>query len=194
MNRLSWTYRQLHWLAVHGTEAARRTRRLIDRAFSLWSSVQLKACGGNFSITTEAVIGAPDRITIGDNFLGVGQLSLLANDGEIVIGHNVGVNRNVQINAAQGRIVMGNDILIAANVVLRASNHRTDGARLIREQSHIPGEIIVEDDVWIGSNAVVTGGVTLARGTVVGAGAVVTRSTEPYSIVAGVPARPIGKR
>lgn len=95
-------------------------RRLIDRMSSRWTSVQLKSCGASFRITTDAVIGAPDRISIGRNFVGVGQLFLLANDGEIAIGDNVGLNRNVEINAGQGRIVMGNDILIALNVVLRS--------------------------------------------------------------------------
>lgn len=54
--------------------------------------------------------------------------------------------------------------------------------------------IIVEDDVWIGANAVLVSGVTIGKGSVVGAGAVVTRSFPPYSIIAGVPARTIGTR
>lgn len=54
--------------------------------------------------------------------------------------------------------------------------------------------VVVEDDVWIGANAVVAGGVRIGRGAVVGAGAVVRSDVEPYSIVAGVPAREIGRR
>ena len=48
--------------------------------------------------------------------------------------------------------------------------------------------VVVEDDVWIGANAIVRSGVTVGRGAVVGGGAVVTRDVEPYTIVAGVPA------
>jgi galactoside O-acetyltransferase len=97
--------------------------------------------------------------------------------------------------AAAGKIVIGNCVLIAPNVVLRAANHDIGrGPVPIRHRPSVSGEIIIEDDVWIGSNAVVTADVTLARGTVVGAGAVVTSSTEPYSIVGGVPARKIGER
>ena len=89
---------------------------------------------------------------------------------------------------------MGNHVMIAANVVLRAANHGVARGIPMKRQGSISGEIQIEDDVWIGSNAVITADVVLARGTVVGAGAVVTHSTEPYSIVAGVPARKIGER
>jgi acetyltransferase-like isoleucine patch superfamily enzyme len=57
-----------------------------------------------------------------------------------------------------------------------------------------PAEIVIEDDVWIGSGAVIMPGITIKKGTVVGANAVVTRSTEEYSIVFGVPARKVGSR
>lgn len=56
------------------------------------------------------------------------------------------------------------------------------------------GDIIVEDDVWIGHGATIVSGVVLSRGTVVAAGSVVVKSTEPYSIVGGNPARLIKKR
>jgi acetyltransferase-like isoleucine patch superfamily enzyme len=48
---------------------------------------------------------------------------------------------------------------------------------------------VIEDDVWIGSNAIILHGVTIKRGSVIGAGSVVTKSTEPYSISVGNPAR-----
>lgn len=54
--------------------------------------------------------------------------------------------------------------------------------------------VVIEDDCWLGINVVVCPGVTVGRGTVVGANAVVTSSTLPYSIVAGAPARLIGQR
>lgn len=56
------------------------------------------------------------------------------------------------------------------------------------------GPVVVEDDVWIGADALIMQGVTLGRGTVVAAGSVVVRSTEPYSIVGGNPAKLIRKR
>jgi maltose O-acetyltransferase len=56
------------------------------------------------------------------------------------------------------------------------------------------GDIIVGDRVWIGYRAIVLPGVTIGEGAVVGAGSVVTRNVEPYTIVAGNPARQIGER
>ena len=54
--------------------------------------------------------------------------------------------------------------------------------------------VIIEDDVWLGCNVTILKGVTIGRGSVVAAGAVVTKSCEPYSLIAGVPARVIKKR
>jgi galactoside O-acetyltransferase len=125
----------------------------------------------------------------------MGYSYLYANDdGVLIIGDNCSLNTNVQLGAAAGKIVIGNNVMIAPNVVLRAANHGSRRATEMRLQPHEYGEIVIEDDVWIGSNAVITSGVTIARGTLVGAGAVVTKSTTPYSIVGGVPARVIGER
>ncbi len=56
-------------------------------------------------------------------------------------------------------------------------------------QASLTRPVVIEDDVWIGENAIVLPGVRIGRGAVVGAGAVVTRDVEPYAIVHGVPAR-----
>jgi acetyltransferase-like isoleucine patch superfamily enzyme len=58
----------------------------------------------------------------------------------------------------------------------------------------VPLPIVIEDDVWIGAGAVIMPGIRLRRGTVVGANAVVTRDTEEYSVMIGVPARKIRTR
>lgn len=60
--------------------------------------------------------------------------------------------------------------------------------------SDLDRDIIFEGDNWIGANATILRGVIIAKGTVVGAGAVVTHSTQPFSIVAGVPAKMIKSR
>ena len=56
------------------------------------------------------------------------------------------------------------------------------------------GDIIIENDVWIGEGSIIMGGVHIGSGSVIGAGSIVTKNVEPYSIVAGNPAKQIRKR
>ncbi len=55
-------------------------------------------------------------------------------------------------------------------------------------------DIVIEDDVWLGVNSIILSGVVIKKGAIVGAGSVVTKSVEPYSIVAGNPAQLIKQR
>jgi acetyltransferase-like isoleucine patch superfamily enzyme len=64
----------------------------------------------------------------------------------------------------------------------------------IQTQGHVAKSIEIGDDVWIGANVVVLGGVRIGRGAVIGAGAVVTRDIPEFAIAVGVPARPVGSR
>ena len=117
--------------------------------------------------------------------------------------HSYGIRfgRNYHINTGctfdgRGGLTVGDNVLIGPNVVVVSSQHRWDGGTgtPMIQQGHTSAPIVVEDDCWIGANSVVTPGVTLGTGTVVGAGPVVTSSTEPWAIVAGSPARQIGSR
>jgi maltose O-acetyltransferase len=114
-------------------------------------------------------------------------------DGKnISIGCDCEINENVFIQGAR----IGNYVMIAPNVSILADQHIHDRIDIPmacqgKTEKKFP---VIEDDVWIGRNAVIMPGITLAKGTIVGAGAVVTKSTEPYTIVGGVPARMIKKR
>ena len=80
-------------------------------------------------------------------------------------------------------------------MVLRSNNHVFDRIdALINDQGMTEGAITIGNDVWIASNAVVLQNVVIADGAVVAAGAVVTKDVPPYTVVGGVPARPIGTR
>ena len=154
----------------------------------------LGRCGKRFRPGFPLTIKGSENISIGDDFRSMGHDYLYADQGSIKIGHNISINTNVQIGASGGRIVIGNNVLIGPNVVLRTADHGLDRGRLIMSQPHEGGEIVVEDDVWIGSNAVILRNVRLKRGCVVAAGAVVTKDVESYDIVGGVPARKISQR
>jgi acetyltransferase-like isoleucine patch superfamily enzyme len=116
--------------------------------------------------------------------------------GDVIIGPHTMINSGTVIYTGNG-ITIGAHVLIAANCTLAATNHeyRTRDRR-IDEQGFMPsrGGIVVEDDVWIGANAIVLDGAILRRGCVVGAGALVNGELPSYSISVGVPARVVGYR
>ncbi len=112
----------------------------------------------------------------------------------IEVGRNLNVNRGVHIYG-RGGVKLGDYVLIGPNVIIASSQHRYDIAGTpILFQGHEKEPVVIGSDVWIGANAVILPGVTVGDGTIIGAGAVVTNDTEPYSIVGGVPARKIGER
>lgn len=161
---------------------SRRARRLV------------RACGPGLITYGRLVIVHGEAVEIGSDFTSMGGAFLYADDGDLKIGDRCALNTNVVVGASHGSIRIGNDVIIGPNVVLRASDHGTVLGSVMRSQPHVRGEIIVEDDVWIGANAVITRDVRIGRGSVVGAGGVVTRDIPEYSIAVGVPARVIGKR
>lgn len=117
----------------------------------------------------------------------------------ISIGNNLFVGRNVTISTSEsGRspIKIGNDVMLAERVMIIGGNHeilRTDIP--INEQGEgKQGEIIIEDDVWIGAGSIILTGITIGKGTVIGAGSVVTKSIPEYSIAVGNPVRVIKNR
>jgi galactoside O-acetyltransferase len=173
----------------------RHPHLIAELIYSSLMRYRFRKCGSGLRIQPSTVITGHRNIVIGDDFVSMGCLYLYANNnGYLEIGDNCSLNTNIQLGAAEGRLVIGNNAMIAANVVIRPANHGMKRDTPMAFQASIPGEIIIEDDVWIGSNAVITANVRLAVGTVVAAGAVVTKSTEPYSIVGGVPAKQIGRR
>jgi len=114
----------------------------------------------------------------------------------IHVGHDVHLGMRPTLNATISTIRIGNKVIFGPEVIIRGGNHRTDlvGRFMsdVTEAEKRPADdlgVVIEDDVWIGTRAVILNGVTIGRGAIVGAGAVVTRNVPPYAIVGGVPAR-----
>ena len=127
----------------------------------------------------------------------VGQNSFLnADNSSIEIGNNFNSNHNLHLNAASGgKIVIGDNVLVGPNVVFRTSNHIIEDVNIpICSQGNLKGDIIVGNDVWIGSNCVILMGVKIGDGSVIAAGAVVNKDVTPLDIVGGVPAKKIKSR
>ena len=153
-----------------------------------------------FLLPYGAVIKNINAISIGKNFGISMDCKLYCQDpqmGSILsIGDDVKLNIGVIINSDCGGIVkIGNDVLIGPYAIIRPSGHIYENAdNLIRHQGHKKGVIIIEDDVWIGASAVIIGNVTIGKGAIVGAGAVVTKDVLPMSVVGGVPDKFIKSR
>ena len=133
-----------------------------------------------------------DGVTI-DSFV---KIKPAGGSGDLVIGDNCSINSGVVLYIGNG-ITIGKDCAIGANTTFAPTNHEIDDrSRPIREQGFLPsrGGIVIEDDVWIGANAVLLDGACLRQGCVVGAGALVRGELPPYSINVGNPARTIGYR
>lgn len=111
----------------------------------------------------------------------------------IHFGKNVLVNSNAYMYG-RGGIEIGDGVLISPNCSIIAGDHNIDADKPIIEQPSKSEKIIIEKDSWIGANSVVLGGVRIKEGSIIGAGAVVTRDTEPYSVNLGIPARKTGQR
>jgi acetyltransferase-like isoleucine patch superfamily enzyme len=132
-----------------------------------------------------------------DHNVSIGTNSLFsAEGGEIKVGENTSFNSGVHINASVcGKIFIGKNCLIGPNVVMRTADHIFANIDIpIRLQGHKCENIILEEDVWIGANVVITGGVTIGKGCVIGAGSVVTKNIPEFSIAVGIPARVIKSR
>jgi maltose O-acetyltransferase len=111
----------------------------------------------------------------------------------IIIGSNSGLGIGADLH---GPLTIGDNVMISPSVMIHTTNHAfKDASVLIGAQGYDPPRpVLIEDDVWIGARAIILPGVTIGRGSVVGAGAVVAKSIEPFSIVVGNPARVIGSR
>lgn len=99
----------------------------------------------------------------------------------VTIGENVIIGSNCEIGAL-AKISLGNFVRISRGVVLETATLDLDGPL---PYTHIAKPIVVEDGVWLGAHCIVLGGVTIGERSVVGAGAVVSKSVPPNSIVVG---------
>jgi len=139
----------------------------------------------------------PGGITIGENSLVMHGAVLhvynfrdLPNSG-ISIGKDCLIGEYTVIRG-QGGVRVGDRVYTSPLVQLLAVNHVVDDpTRSFVDQGITAEGILIENDVWIGSGAIVTDGVTIGTGAVIGAGAVVTQDVAPHTVVGGIPAKPV---
>lgn len=113
-----------------------------------------------------------------------GSQLLVTTNSILTFNGRCSLNKNATL-ICRNKITIGNNVLIAQNVVIRDS----DGHPINGKIGTKP--ILISDNVWIATNAIILKGVTIGEGSVVGAGAVVTHDVPPHTIVAGNPAKVI---
>lgn len=145
-------------------------------------------------------------VTIGRDTWIAGELLVYSNSGRISIGDNCFIGAGSRIWSA-AVVHVGHRVLVSHGVNIHDNNSHSSSADARQkhfEELRITGminfhdnisaaPITIEDDAWIGFNAVVLKGVRLGKGSIVGAASVVTRDVAPYAIVAGNPAVVIGE-
>lgn len=139
----------------------------------------------------------PSGISIGDdtivmhgailhvyNFRGLPQAGITIGAKSLIGEHTV--------IRGQGGVTIGDRVYTSPFTQIIAVNHVFDDpTRPFIEQGITAEGIVIEDDVWLGASAVITDGVRVGKGAIVAAGAVVTKDVPPYTVVGGVPAKPI---
>lgn len=184
--------------------------------------LKLKSCQGLLFCGRNVIIEHGYKVSTGEGLIledGIRINALSANG--VVLGRNVtiktgaiivcsGVIKNIGIGlrvgdftcigsynhiAAQGGIEIGCNVIIGPGVMIFSEDHNYSDVNLpIRMQGESRERVLIEDDCWVGGGAHILKGVTVGRGSIIAAGAVVIEDIPPYSVVAGVPGRVVKNR
>jgi acetyltransferase-like isoleucine patch superfamily enzyme len=107
----------------------------------------------------------------------------------VAIGRNSFINRDCTLDVRSG-LTIGDNVSISPEVMILGLSHDYNDPNWSLQG----GSVTIEDQVWIGTRAVILPGVTVGRGAVVAAGSIVTKNVTPMTVVAGVPAKPVAVR
>ena len=178
-----------------------------------WWQSRLAELGSNADIQPTVHIEYASKIRVGDDCRIARQAILRANTDDcrsIRLGNNVSLLESTLISANRGHVTIGDNswigphsvvygnggvdigdhVLIASHCTINTVSHNFSATDMpINLQGINTDPVIIENDVWIGTNAVIMQGVRIGYGSIIGAGAVVTKSIPPFSIAVGVPAK-----
>ena len=138
--------------------------------------------GKNFHVGRGVFLWAKHNISIGDNFY-IGKYSIIECDAKI--GNNVIFANHVSLIGRYDHNYQQIGVPIRLASQIRDADYNWKG---------LDQNIIIEDDVWIGLGSIILSGVKVGAGSIIGAGSVVTKNVEPYSIYGGNPAKKIRNR
>lgn len=146
-------------------------------------------------IHKSVIIWGRDNLKI-ENTSGIYEYAIIrCKTNKVIIGNHCQIGPSCVIFDGSG-IEINDYVMIGPHTVLAGGNHNFNNPEspMIFSGDYSKGKIIIEKDVWIGSNCTILDGVTIGEGSIVGANSLVSRDVEPYSIVGGYPAKLIKKR
>lgn len=157
---------------------------------------RFRQLGRNVVFERGVMVFHPENIEIGDNVY-IGHNTMLKGyyRNLMRIGSNTWIGQNCYLHSGGG-ITIGDYVGLGPGVQILTLSHKLDDdvetPIIAREQDYLP--VVIEDNCDVGVGTIILPGVTLGTGSMIGAGSVVTRNVEPYSVVAGNPAKLIRKR
>ena len=155
-------------------------RRIYNKIYTPIYKKRMGACGHNVFITPSNSIITYESMYVGNNVHIAYHADFVATKSKIIIGDNVVFGPHVSIRGGDHRM----------NIIGKFITDVGDDNKLPENDQ----DVIFEGDNWIGMNSTILKGVTIGRGSIVAAGSVVNKSTLPYSIVGGVPAKVLKMR
>ena len=195
MNGMKPSVRKPDYVGTAIRHMVKRWRYMHNKLTILW--LRAKGCSVEWTalVHPDAVLErSGGEITIGPRTSIDKGAILRAMGGAITLGADCSVNAYSFLSGGGG-LHIADSVMIASHVSIYASNHVfADIAVPMRVQGLTSLGIVIREDVWIGTGARIVDGVEVGMGSVIAAGAVVTKSTEPLTINGGVPARVIGNR
>lgn len=110
------------------------------------------------------------------------------------IGNHVSIPKGSTFYSTKAMLTVKDNVIFGPNPTIITGDHRIDviGTPIIDSHESLPQNdmaVTIEEDVWTGANIVILKGVTIGRGSIIAAGAVVNKSCPPYSIIGGIPAK-----
>lgn len=122
-------------------------------------------------------------------YIMLGQYIYSNRNANFKIGYYSIINRNCILDR-RGGLYIGNNVNISSEVAIYTGGHKINSPSF----EYYTKPVYVDDYVWIGTRAMIMPGVTIGKGAMIMPGAIVTKNVEAYAIVAGIPAKKIGKR
>lgn len=196
-NRLrGWICQWSRFPGAKGLSVARHVRIVREKGCEIKLGTNCRIYNGaRLSATRYQTKDESAQILIGNRCQLKEGCRIVVRSGRVRIGSRCAIGDGAEIECWKSTVDIGDLVRIASQVYILTNNHAyEDVAKPIMEQGYVFKPIVIGDDVWIGRRAVILPGVTIGRGAIIGAGAVVTKNVPPNAIVAGVPARMIRTR